>query len=122
MDFHIKYTYHKMAIFQTVVDEGASTCVMSMTCWKFIGSPKVLPSPTLLTTFNFHSNRHNGIIHAFPICVGGNVVNVELEIVDSNLDYNILLGPNWFYAMDSIVSSLFLILCFPREGISVTIN
>jgi hypothetical protein len=42
-------------IFRTVVDEGASTCVMSLACWKAINQPVLSPSPTLLTTFNGHS-------------------------------------------------------------------
>ena len=28
---------------RAVVDEGASTCVMSMACWKALGSPKLVP-------------------------------------------------------------------------------
>jgi hypothetical protein len=36
-------------IFHTVVDEGASTCMMSLACWKAIGQPELSPSPTLLT-------------------------------------------------------------------------
>jgi hypothetical protein len=39
-------------IFRTVVDEGASTCVMSLACWKAIGQPVLSPSPTLLTAFD----------------------------------------------------------------------
>jgi hypothetical protein len=42
-------------IFRTVVDEGSSTCVMSLACWKAIGQPELSPSPTLLTVFNGHS-------------------------------------------------------------------
>jgi hypothetical protein len=34
-------------IFCTVVDEGTSTCVMSLACWKALS-----PSPTLLTAFD----------------------------------------------------------------------
>jgi hypothetical protein len=41
-------------IFRTVVDEGASTCVMSFACWKVIGQPIFSTSPTLLTTFDGH--------------------------------------------------------------------
>jgi len=62
------------------------------------------------------------IILAFPICVGGKVVNNEVEIVDVNLDYNLLLGRNWIYEMDAIVSSLFCILCFPHEGRIVKVD
>jgi hypothetical protein len=42
-------------ILRTVVDEGASTCVMSLACWKAIGQPILSPSPTLLTAFDGHS-------------------------------------------------------------------
>jgi hypothetical protein len=42
-------------IFHTVVDEGASTCVMSLACCKAIGQPILSLSPTLLTAFDGHS-------------------------------------------------------------------
>jgi hypothetical protein len=42
-------------IFRTVVDEGASTCVMPLSCWKDIDKHVLSPSPTLLTTFDGHS-------------------------------------------------------------------
>ena len=85
-------------------------------------SPQAVPSPTLLMKFDGHSHRPHGIILAFPICVGGKVVNIEVEIVDANLDYNLLLGKNYIYEMDAIVSSLFCILCFPHEGRIVKID
>ena len=116
MAFQIKSTYQKTNIFRTIINEGASTCMMSMSCWKAIRSPSVFPSPTLLTAFDGHSHRPHGIILAFPICVGGKVVNIEVEIINANLDYNLPLGRNWIYDMDAIVSSLFHILFFPHEG------
>jgi hypothetical protein len=54
-------------IFHMVVDEGASTCVMSLACWKVIGQPILSPSPTLLTTFDGRSFRTHGIIPYFPM-------------------------------------------------------
>ena len=75
-----------------VVDEGASTCVMSLVCWKGIGYPAAIPSTTLLTMFDGHSHRPHGIVPALPVCVGGKTVNIEVEIVDASLDYNLLLG------------------------------
>jgi len=62
------------------------------------------------------------MLPAFSICVWGKFVNVEVEIVDANFDYNILLRRNWVYIMDAIVSSLFRILCFPHEGIIITVD
>ena len=115
MAFHIKLSFRKFNIFRTIVDEGASTCVMSLACWKGIGSPVVVPSATLLTAFDGHSHRPHGIVPSFPIYVGGKTVNIEVEIVDASLDYNLLLGKNWIYEMDAITSSLFRIICFPHE-------
>jgi hypothetical protein len=42
-------------IFRTVVDEGASTCIISLACWKAIGQPELSLSPTLLTAFDSRS-------------------------------------------------------------------
>jgi hypothetical protein len=78
-------------IFSMVVDEGASTCVMSLACWKSIGQP-VLSPPTLLTAFDGHSFRAHGIVPSFPVQLGGKTVCVEVEVVDAPLDYNLLLG------------------------------
>jgi hypothetical protein len=39
LDFQIQVIVENKNIFQTIVDEGASTCVMSITCWKAIVSP-----------------------------------------------------------------------------------
>jgi hypothetical protein len=30
-------------IFRTMVDEGTSTCIMSLACWKDIGQPELSP-------------------------------------------------------------------------------
>ena len=95
---------------------------MSMSCWKASGSPSIVPSPTLLTTFDGHSHTPHKIILNFPIRVGGKVVKIEVEIIDSNQDYNLLLGRNLIYEMEAIVSSLFRILCFPHKGRIVKID
>jgi hypothetical protein len=50
--FQIDVVYTKHVIRRTIVDEGASTCVMSLSCWKAIGSPELTPSLTLLTMFD----------------------------------------------------------------------
>jgi hypothetical protein len=54
-------------IFCTVVDEGASTCVMSLACWKAIGQPILSLSPTLLTSFDGRYFQPYGIIPSFPV-------------------------------------------------------
>ena len=68
---------------RTVVDEGASTCVMSLSCWKDLGSPELVPSNTLLTAFDGRSFRPHGIRPTFEIKLAGKVVIVEVEVIDA---------------------------------------
>jgi hypothetical protein len=99
-----------------VVDEGASTCVMSLACWKAIGQPVLSPSPTLLTAFDGHSFKPHGIIPSFTMQLAGKTMCVEVEVVDAPLDYNILLGRSWTYVMHVVVTIVFWVLLFPHEG------
>ena len=39
-------------IHRTILDEGASTYIMSLSCWRAIGSPEVRQSPTTLKAFD----------------------------------------------------------------------
>jgi hypothetical protein len=94
-------------IFHTVVDEGASTCIMSLACWKAIGQLALSPSHTLLTAFDDRSFRPHGIIPSFPVQLGGKTVCVEVEVVDAPLDYNLLLGQSWTYATQAVVDIIF---------------
>jgi hypothetical protein len=109
-------------IFRTVVDEGTSTCIMSLACWKAIGQPALSLSPTLRTTFGGRSFRPHGIIPYFPMQLEGKIVYVEVEVVDAPLDYNLLLGRSWTYAMQAVVATVFRVFLFPHEGQIVTIN
>ena len=52
---------------RVVFDEGASTCVMSLECWKALGSPELVPSTTLLNAFDGRYFRPHGILPAFEI-------------------------------------------------------
>jgi len=40
-----------------------------------------------------------GILSNLQIELGGKIVTVEVEVVDGPLNYNILLGRTWVYAM-----------------------
>jgi hypothetical protein len=54
--------------------------------------------------------------------LGGKIIYVDVEVVDAPLDYNLLLGHNWTYAMNSIILSIFCTLCFPHDGKIITID
>ena len=47
---------------------------------------------------------------------GGKTVEVDVEVIDGNLDYNILLGRPWIYAMAVVVSTYFRKIAFPFQG------
>jgi hypothetical protein len=50
--FKIQVIVENKNIYRTFIDEGASTCVMSVTCWKSIGSPALTKSHNTLKAFN----------------------------------------------------------------------
>ena len=101
---------------RVVVDKGASTCIMSLSRWKALGSPELVPSNTLRTAFDGRSFRPHGILPTFEIKLAGKTVSVEVEVIDAPLDYNLLLGKNWTYAMSAIASAVFRVVVFPHEG------
>ena len=39
LDFLIQVKALNKTVHRTIIDEGASTCIMSMSCWKTLGSP-----------------------------------------------------------------------------------
>jgi hypothetical protein len=50
--FQIEVVVHNQHIHRTILDEGASTCVMSLACWKGLKSPGLNQSPTMLKAFD----------------------------------------------------------------------
>jgi len=45
-----------------------------------------------------------------------------VEVVDAPLDYNLLPGHSWSYAMTAIASSVFRLIKFPHNGKIITID
>jgi hypothetical protein len=50
--FQIDVVVHNQQIHRTILDEGASTCVMSLAYWKGLKSPTLNKSPTMLRAFD----------------------------------------------------------------------
>ena len=118
----IDVIHGRKSIGRTVLDEGASTCVRSLSCWKALRSPKLVPSNTLFTAFDGRSFHPHGILPAFEIKLVGKAVSVEVEVIDAPLDYNLLLGRSWTYAMCAIASVVLRVVVFPHEGKLVTVD
>ena len=67
-----------MIIKHTVIDEGAAASMMSFSCWKGLGSPKLSKSATMLTAFDGRYFRPHGIILSLKVRLGGNTIAIEV--------------------------------------------
>ena len=108
---------HGKNIFQTIVDEGALTCVMSFKFWQALGSPTLVQSHIVIKAFYGHSFSPHRLIVACPIEWGGKTVTVDVEVVNAPIYYNFLLGHSWIHAMIAIVSSKSQVIWFYHWGI-----
>jgi len=70
LDFLIQVKALNKLVHRTIVDEGASTCIMSMNCWKTLGSPPLSRSPTKLKDFDGRTYRPCGILSNLHIELG----------------------------------------------------
>ena len=95
-----------MTVKCTMIDEGATASVMSLACCKGLGSPTLSKSANMLTSFDGISFWLHGILPSLEVQLGGKTVAIKVKVVDAPLDYNLLLGRNWMYNMQVVVSSL----------------
>lgn len=80
---------------------------MSLSCWNEISSPQLSQSNTTLKIFDGRTFKPCGILNSVQVELGGKVVSIEVEFINGPLDYNLLLGCTWVYAMAFIVSIYF---------------
>ena len=76
----------------------------------------------MLKSFDGHVFKPHGIVPTFLAMLWGKIMNVEVEVVDVPIDYNLLLGQSWTYAMKVVPSSYFGCIKFLHEGKLVTIE
>jgi hypothetical protein len=95
---------------------------MFVTCWKAIGSPSLTESHNTLKAFNGTGFKPYDVLPSLSITLEGKSVNVEVEVFDAPLDYNLILGHSWIDSMCAVVSTIFYVLRFPHQGKVVTID
>ena len=88
-----------MTVKHTLIDEGVAASVMSLSCWKGLGSPESSKFATMLTAFDGRLFWPHGILPSLKVRLGGKTVAIEVKVVDAPFDYNLLLGRNWMYSM-----------------------
>jgi hypothetical protein len=95
---------------------------MSITYWKSIDSPPLTESNNILKAFNGSGFKPYGVLPSLPLMLGGKMVNVEVEVFDAPLDYNLILGCRWIDYMRAVVYTLFHVVHFRHQGKVVTID
>jgi hypothetical protein len=95
---------------------------MSLACWKAIVSPSLNESQNTLKAFNGSRFKPYDVLPSFPITLEGKTVQVEVEVFNAPLDYNLLLGRSWIDSMHAVVSTLFLVVHFPHQGKVITFD
>ena len=73
----------------TIVDEGASVSILSLTSWKEIGSPQLVPTTDQILSFNLKTIAPLGTLPYLPITLGGKIVCIDVMVVQGPLDFNL---------------------------------
>jgi hypothetical protein len=107
---------------QTLIDEGSSVSILSSIAWQALGCPPLAPVTQNLLAFNRRTSQPLGILPQFPITLGGKTVFIDVMVVQDPLDFTLLLGRDYVYAMKAIVSTLFCVISFPHDGRVVTVD
>ena len=75
-----------------------------------------------LLAFNIRTSQPLGTLPQFPVTLRGKNVFIDVMVVQDPLDFSLLLGRDYVYAMKAIVSTLFCVIYFPHDGRNVTFD
>jgi hypothetical protein len=120
--FQIPVKIRNITVHQCIIDEGASTCIMSKTVWQKLGSPELIPSAITLRTYDGRPSSPEGLFQNVPVELEGKTILIDIEVIDAPLDYNILFDHSYMYAMKAVAYSIFWTMMFPHNGNIVTID
>jgi hypothetical protein len=101
---------------QTLIDEGSSVSILSSIAWQALGCPPLASVTQNMLAFNRRTSQPLGTLPQFPITLGGKTVFIDVMVVQDPLDFSLLLGRDYVYAMKAIVSTLFHVISFPHDG------
>jgi len=84
--------------------------------------PELKPSNITLREYDGCPSTLVGLYPSVPVKLVGKTMLIEIEVLNTQLDYNILLDQSYMYKMITITSSVFRIMMFPHEGNNITID
>jgi len=89
---------------------------MFVIVWKQLKSPELSPFTITLHAWDGHSSQPLGMYHNYLVTLAEKIVQVHIEFIDAPLDYNILLGRSYTYAMSIVTSTVFVRCVSPMNG------
>jgi hypothetical protein len=95
---------------------------LSSIAWQALGCPQLAPVTQNMLAFNKRTSQPLGTLPYFPVTLGGKIVFIDVMVVQDPLDFALLLGRDYVYAMKAIVSTLFRVISFPHNGRMVAID
>ena len=84
MDFQIPVLVKNKRCFRIVIEEGASMCIMSLNCWKSLGSPTPNQSSTILKDFDGRGFKPYKILNSLQVELASKIMSVEVQVIDKN--------------------------------------
>ena len=66
-----------------------------------------MPTSDKILDFNLRPTVPLGILPHFSITLEGKIICIDVMVVQGSLDFNLLLGHDYVYAMKAVVSTLF---------------
>ena len=70
-------------------------------------SPTLQPSTITLRAYDGHVAQPQGDLLNVPVELAGKIMLIDMEVVNAQLNYNLLLGRIYMYAMRTISSTIF---------------
>jgi hypothetical protein len=120
--FHFIVQFCGRDVPQTMINEGVSISILSSVAWHTLVCPQLASVTQNLLDFNRRTSQPLGTLPQFPITLGGKIVFINVMVVQDPLDFTLLLGQDYVYAMKSIVSTCFCLIYFTHDGSMVTID
>ena len=85
-------------------------------------STRIMSTDDQLLDFGRRTSQAMGILTQVPISLSGNIVLVSFIFIEHPLQFNMLLGCDYVYAMKFVLSKLFHVMYFPDNESNATIN
>jgi hypothetical protein len=98
-----------------LIDEGSPVSIFSFVAWQALGYPQLVLVTQTMFSFNRRTSHPLGILPQFPVTLGEKIVFVDVMVVQDPLDFDLLLGRDYVYAMKAIVSTRFSCDIFPAR-------